>query len=69
MRGDVPPTKSRCCRTTPRCRTCPLRFAAELREVGALGRPNPTLPAHLADVPACLHKYEALLRPHEKTSA
>jgi hypothetical protein len=64
----VAPTKTRCCRTTPRCRTCPLRFAAELREVGSRGRPNPALPSHLADVPACLHKYEALLRPSDRES-
>jgi hypothetical protein len=69
MRCVVPPTKTRCCRTTPRCRTCPLRFATELREINALGKPRPGLPAHLADVPACLHKYEALLRPRDKTRA
>jgi hypothetical protein len=69
MRGAVPHTKTRCCRSTPRCRTCPLRFAAELREVNGLGRPSPKLPPHLADVPACLHKYEALLRPHDQAPA
>jgi hypothetical protein len=65
----VPSTKTRCCRSTPRCRTCPLRFAAELRSVNALGKPRPGLPAHLADVPPCLHKYEALLRSVDKTTA
>jgi hypothetical protein len=59
----------RCCRTTPRCGSCPLRLAAELRAVNAIGRPRPDLPAHLADVPECLHKYEALLRPREATGA
>jgi adenine-specific DNA glycosylase len=64
----VPPMKTRCCRSTPRCRTCPLRFATELRKAEAYGRPPRHLPAHLADVPLCLHKYEALLRPRDKTS-
>ena len=59
-------TKKRCCRTSPRCRSCPLRIAAEMRAVNAIGQPRPDLPAHLADVPACLHKYEALLRPREE---
>jgi hypothetical protein len=57
----VPPTKFRCCRSTPRCRSCPLRFAAELRDVRALAA-EPEAPAHLEGVPACLHKYEPLLR-------
>lgn len=68
MRHEVPPPKTRCCRSTPRCRTCPLRFAAELREINSLGRPNPKLPPHLTDVPACLHKYEPLLRPRDSAS-
>lgn len=58
----MPPTKKRCCRTTPRCRTCPLRFAAELRDVQALADRDAGLPPHLTGVPACLHKYEPLLR-------
>lgn len=62
MRRVVPPTKTRCCRSTPRCRSCPLRFAAELREINSLGKPPRDVPAHLSDVPSCLHKYEALLR-------
>lgn len=65
MRGAVPPTKTRCCRSTPRCRACPLRFAAELRQVNSLGRPSRQTPPHLADVPACLHKYEPLLRQRD----
>ena len=67
MPAVVPPSPSekfRCCRSTPRCRTCPLRFATELRQVNALanGAARKDLPPHLADVPACLHKYEPLLR-------
>jgi hypothetical protein len=64
----LPSSKTRCCRSEPRCRTCPLRFAAELREVNALanGAVRKDLPPHLADVPACLHKYEPLLRPAAK---
>ena len=69
MRGAVPTTKQRCCRSTPRCRTCPLRFATELRQVNALGKPPRNMPAHLADVPPCLHKYEALLRPRDTSAA
>jgi hypothetical protein len=36
----------------------------ELREAEAIanGSPRKDLPPHLADVPACLHKYEPLLR-------
>jgi hypothetical protein len=63
----APLPDSRCCRSTPRCRTCPLRFYNELREVRAIGQPPKGTPAHLADVPACLHKYEPLLR--SKTTA
>jgi hypothetical protein len=57
--GTVP---SRCCRSTPRCRTCPLRFATELREVQARANPDALLPPHLVGVPACLHKYEPLFK-------
>jgi hypothetical protein len=55
----------RCCRSQPRCRTCPLRFVTEMREAEALAAgpaARRDLPAHLADVPPCLHKYEPLLR-------
>jgi hypothetical protein len=69
MRGVVPPTPKRCCRANPRCRTCPFRFAEELRQANALGKSRPDLPAYLAGVPACLHKYEPLLRPRDKTPA
>ena len=65
MRGAVPPTKPRCCRSTPRCRTCPLRFAAELREVRTLAERGGSTPPHLAGVPRCLHKYEPLFRRSE----
>jgi hypothetical protein len=58
----VPETKTRCCRSTPRCRTCPLRFAAEIRAVNGLAKPPAHLPEHLAGVPNCLHKYEPLFR-------
>jgi hypothetical protein len=69
VRVIVRTNTKRCCRTTPRCGSCPLRLAAELRAVNAIGQPRPDLPAHLTDVPACLHKYEALLRPREATGA
>ena len=64
----TPTANFRCCRSEPRCRTCPLRFVTEMREAealanGTMGRND--LPAHLADVPPCLHKYEPLLRPAE----
>jgi hypothetical protein len=58
----VPQTKPSCCRSTPRCRTCPLRFAAEIRAVNGLTKPNLRLPEHLVGVPTCLHKYEPLFR-------
>jgi hypothetical protein len=69
MAAALPPSLSprpgfRCCRSEPRCRTCPLRFVTELREAEAIanGTPPKDLPPHLADVPPCLHKYEPLLR-------
>jgi hypothetical protein len=47
----------------PRCRSCPLRFAAELRDLQSRADGiDPALPPHLAGVPACLHKYEPLFR-------
>jgi hypothetical protein len=52
----------RCCRATPRCRSCPLRFAEELRQLQARLDPQHAVPPHLADVPPCLHKYEPLFR-------
>lgn len=63
-----PPDNFRCCRSEPRCRACPLRFVTEMRQAEALANGSAVprdLPAHLADVPACLHKYEPLLRPAE----
>jgi adenine-specific DNA glycosylase len=60
---SVPPLNARCCRSTPRCRSCPLRFASELRQVQARASGiDPSVPPHLAGVPACLHKYEPLFR-------
>ena len=58
----MPPPKTRCCRSTPRCRACPLRFAAELRDLRQALERDADLPPHLRGVPACLHKYEPLLR-------
>jgi hypothetical protein len=54
-----------CCRSQPRCRACPLVLAKEIRELSELGAQaaRPDVPAHLAGVPECLHKYEPLLRP------
>jgi hypothetical protein len=57
-------TSPRCCRSVPRCRRCPVLLAAELRGLRSLDR-SPAeagLPPHLAGVPACLHRYEPLLR-------
>ncbi len=50
---------TRCCGSEPRCRTCPVRLAAELRSL--LPAAEPVAP-HLAGVPECLHKYEPLFR-------
>jgi hypothetical protein len=69
MAAAVPPTKTRCCRTTPRCRSCPLRFAAELRDVRALADRDAKLPPYLDGVPACLHKYEPLFRRAEEPAS
>jgi hypothetical protein len=55
---------AKCCRSEPRCRSCPLRLAEErkaLLNTGPQGLVEP-LPDHLAGVPACLHKYEPLLQ-------
>ena len=46
----------------PRCRSCPLRFATELRDLQQRLNPGLDLPQHLDGVPACLHKYEPLFR-------
>ena len=43
----------------PRCRTCPVRLAAELASILPAAEAPP---AHLAGIPACLHKYEPLFR-------
>jgi hypothetical protein len=42
----------------PRCRACPVRWAAELGRIEG----KSAEPAHLEGVPACLHKYEPLFR-------
>lgn len=52
----------RCCRSEPRCRACPFALAAEARALRQLAAAPPKLPAHLAGVPPCLHKYEPLFR-------
>jgi hypothetical protein len=53
----------KCCRSTPRCRDCPAKKLADDQLLRLLGLPaEPPLPPHLRDVPACLHKYEPLLR-------
>jgi hypothetical protein len=53
----------KCCRSTPRCRDCPVRTAAEHEFLRSLGlAPESSLPPHLEGVPPCLHKYEPLLR-------
>ena len=49
----------KCCGSMPRCRACPVRFAAELARLEGKSAPEPT---HLAGVPACLHKYEPLFK-------
>ena len=46
----------------PRCRACPVRWAAELGALEGKGAG----PAHLQGVPACLHKYEPLFRRTEE---
>ena len=62
----TPTADFRCCRSEPRCRSCPLRWVSEMRQAEALANgvaASKDVPAHLADVPPCLHKYEPLLRP------
>ena len=53
---------TKCCGSMPRCRTCPVRLAADIRmlipgEARSAG--------HLAGLPPCLHKYEPLFRDAE----
>jgi hypothetical protein len=57
-----PGRRKKCCRSTPRCRSCPVTLAAEVQEVRELARRGLDVPPHLAGVPECLHKYEPLLR-------
>jgi hypothetical protein len=57
----MPAAPGKCCRSTPRCRSCPLRRKELPTEIAALMTP-PALPPHLVGVPRCLHKYEPLLR-------
>jgi len=53
----------KCCRSTPRCRDCPVRKAAGDEVLHSVGlAPAAPLPPHLEGVPRCLHKYEPLLR-------
>jgi hypothetical protein len=57
------PRPVKCCRSTPRCRSCPARRLADQRLLRALGVPvEPVLPPHLEGVPRSLHKYEPLLK-------
>jgi hypothetical protein len=61
----MPAPQEKCCRSTPRCRRCPVLFAADRRETLSLVESlqgGGDLPPHLEGVPACLHKYEPLLR-------
>lgn len=64
LRGGMvgPGRKAKCCRSKPRCRSCPVTLAGEINEVRALAAPRLDVPPHLAGVPECLHKYEPLLR-------
>jgi hypothetical protein len=59
-----PDGQKRCCRSVPRCRSCPVLLSGELRSVRQLDpeMAAAALPPHLAGMPACLHRYEALLR-------
>jgi hypothetical protein len=50
----------KCCRSMPRCKRCPVVLAQDRRAVAALVAPS--LPPHLEGVPACLHRFEPLLR-------
>ena len=53
----------KCCRSTPRCRSCPARRIAEDQVLRSLGIPlEPAVPAHLRGIPRSLHKYEPLLK-------
>ena len=58
--------RTRCCRSEPRCKACPIMLNKELRDVRELGlrEPGDDLPPHLAGLPACLHKYAPLLAAH-----
>jgi hypothetical protein len=61
----APAPKSKCCRTTPRCRRCPVLLAAERRstiQMVATLQGGGNVPSHLEGVPECLHKYEPLFR-------
>jgi hypothetical protein len=50
---------TKCCGSMPRCRTCPVRLAADIRATLPDGTRTPE---HLAGIPPCLHKYEPLFR-------
>ncbi len=53
---------AKCCRSNPRCRSCPARRIDHDRLLVAIGlEPGPRMPPHLSGVPASLHKYEPLL--------
>jgi hypothetical protein len=52
---------TKCCRSNPRCKRCPVVLAQDRRAVLQLvGRAD--VPAHLEGVPECLHRFEPLLR-------
>jgi hypothetical protein len=61
-----PAPKEKCCRSTPRCRRCPVLLVVERRATVAMVtslQGGGDLPPHLQGLPECLHKYEPLLRP------
>jgi hypothetical protein len=59
--------RPRCCRSRPRCRSCPFRLREELRAVEGLLTADET-PPHLVGVPRCLHRFEPLLRDVPSTA-
>ena len=59
----MPPSKfGRCCRSLPRCKSCPVFRAAEVAHLRDRLRLESETPPHLRGVPESLRKYEPLLR-------